>query len=318
MKNLKFKKPIAIFLALALIIPTLAITVGGFSKSNDTTNKDAIKLSADDTRVAEEISNNTGVAVEKVVDMKKDGMSWNDILQKLKNSKNIDFKAENDKRSELLAKSGLYGEYFDKIKKESFEDQDILDAKMIVDRAMYQLQEISAGKVETSPNSYVNPDLKSNDESAAYADLLGKIDSNKAVYLLLKLKKDFVTYEKAFDEYLLSLQLGIDLEKYLQDKAAYEKDKSEKSKSFDMQKIITLVKIEEQMLKKVKEQNIKNDNNLNIQNDSISSAGNKQGQQNSNADTPALQLPEVNNTKPKDPRADVMKEINDIRNKSLN
>jgi hypothetical protein len=168
---------------------------------------------------------------------------------------------DRDKRNKFLADEGLGDDYVDRLKKEGFKIKEIMEAKLLVERVMFQLHEITTEneKQAVSPKIEVEvPGSNTNrpeDDTSFYAELAGKMDIKTAVTLMLKLRNDFGSLEKVLDEYLFSLQAGINLEDYLTDKRAYQKQRNEKSLAIDREKVITMAKIEEKMLKKAQESN---------------------------------------------------------------
>lgn len=50
--------------------------------------------SAEDKRIASEISNETGVSIEEVFQLKSYGRSWNEVLNILKNRSTLGLKSE--------------------------------------------------------------------------------------------------------------------------------------------------------------------------------------------------------------------------------
>lgn len=206
----------------------------------------------------------------------------------------------------------LNDEKINNLKSETFSDEEISAAEMLIDRVQLQLEEIvqDNGNIE---DKLINP----NNEDETCKTLLEKFDAKKAVYLILKLKKDFGSCERVLDEYLYSIQIGIDLELYITDKKEYEREKSEKTVEYDISKLITLEKIEQKLISKMKENNEKtNDkvvtNNNNLKGDPKSNYGSSK-----NEETTIFPLTETNN-KVKNPASDILQEINDINMKSLN
>lgn len=223
-----------------------------------------------------------------------------------------------------------------------FSKKDIDEARLLVNRVIYQLDEILS--TDEKPNKVENSNNTNNSTSEAmidslnkkedaqkdkellakYQDLKNKIDADQAIWLILKLKKDFGGLEGAMNEYLYSLQLGIDLNSYIKDKKLYEKQRKEKSSVIDANSVITLSRIDEKALEKIQKQNevvntkdyikdVKRENNGKL-GDGLKESTNK------SKDSSEL-LPEVKDIKPENPRDDAMKEINEInkiKEKSFN
>ncbi len=315
MKRSKKTKVLVIILAIAMLLPTILVTSIAFT---DKGQKTAIaEQENQNIKTAEEISNMTGVTIEEILKLKNEGKTWNEILDKLKKT-DIDLQSEQDKRQKLLSGNEIESDYIQKLKDEDFEDEAIAQTKMVVDRVVFQLNEILS-KDDNSiklPSVEVKEENLEKEDLSKYRELSEKINISKAVFLMLKLEKDFGSMDRVLDEYLYSLQIEVDLEIYLTDKDEYEKEKNEKSISFDIQKLITIAVIESKMLEKIQNDNMQNQ--IGVENKPMENMN----ENNSFGVKPNDLLPDpmkdVNNVRPEDPLDDVMKEINDLKNKSLN
>lgn len=121
-------------------------------------------------------------------------------------------------------------DYSQKITQEITDTKEIEATSLLVNRVLIQLGEIQSFQTQLGIKTNTDIGLSSSqeDDSTRYSDLLSKIDEDKGVYYTLKLKKDFTGSEEAFDEFLASLQLDIDIALYLNDKKEYDKIKGEK------------------------------------------------------------------------------------------
>ncbi len=212
------------------------------------------------------------------------------------NDSNIIDKASNLQESKAL---------LDKLEPEGYAKEDIESSGQYVDGVLFKLSEIAMFSASSGGQSVLNPADDLSDDTAKYTELQSKIDRDRAVYLMVKLKKDFKSVEGVFDEYLLSLQLGIDLNGYLNDKAAYEKARSEKMSGREDSEFITAEQIDRKMLENLQKQNERNrTENLN------SGSGNPSG----NNSLPGLSqpnpnLPNVDIPRPVDPAEELRKKI---------
>ena len=229
---LKFKKPykklLIIIIIFALLLPTIIVTSSVLPK---TSVKAANEMDKDNKKIAEDISNMTGVNIEEVVKLKNNSITWNEVLNKLKNQKTNE-QSNKDARNILLAQNGLEDDFIKKLNAEGFKNEEITGVKMLVERVLFELEEISETSTDIEkklPAPEVESSIKNEDDISAYSELSSKIDTKTAIYLLLKLNKDFGTNEKTFDEYLLSLQIDVDLGTYIIDKDSYEKKKMKRS-----------------------------------------------------------------------------------------
>lgn len=317
--KMKYYRYFAIMLIIALMFSTFGVVQGVFADKKQTTVQSIDQLSSQDKEIVNEISNMTGVKSEEIIKLKTTGKTWNDVLDKLKSGSEKDNKDAVQDRSNLLAEAGLDADYIKKLRDEGFTDSQIIQAKALVDRVSSQLKQILEAKSElpaqlSNPLDQENTDMQ---DIEAYNELAGKIDLKTAVYLQLKLEKDFGSMEKVLDEYLLSLQIGVDLNQYLSDKETHDKAKSEQLAKFDQNKIITLASIEAKVLELLKNENTSSNQNT------VQTEPNKQTDPNNLAkdnqdEMLTSPLPDVQSTKPANPQADLMKEVNDLRNKSLN
>lgn len=304
----KYKRLLALVIGAALLITALPITLVSLKPF------EARAVSNDDKQIAGDISNMTGATIDEILKLKSQGLSWNEILTKLKNNNSSKKQGDREKRSELLTSSGIGDDYADMLKKDGYTENEITEARMLVERVTFQLDEIKSGSENKTdiPKIDTNVDTKDNkDDVSLYIELAGKIDAGTAIYLAVKLKKEFGSNEKVLDEYLYALQIGIKLEDYLTDKKSYQKQRDEKSISMDQQKIITLEKIEAKMLKVTEEQNsINASKGAPSVTDNNPSAETKPGTKDNLL--PEILQPEVKNVKPENPTDEINKEINAI------
>ncbi|MCB8818800.1 hypothetical protein [Desulfosporosinus shakirovi] len=310
----------AIIMIAALLFSTFGTVQGVFADKKQPIVKTKDQLSAQDKQIINDISNMTGIKAEEIMKLKTSSNTWNDVMDKLKNRTETDNQDVLQERINLLAESGLDAEFIKKLREAGFDNSKIIEAKSLVDRVTSQLKKIldANQSVPTKPSNGLSQEDADMQEIDAYKELARKIDPKTAVELLLKLEKDFGSMEKVFDEYLLSLQLEVDLKIYLTDKEAYEKEKSEQSAKFDLSKKITLATIEAKVLELI--QNMNPSNTMAPQD-----VPNKQADLNSvvkddkdEMQMPAGPLPDVQNPKPPNPQEELMKEVNDLVNKSLN
>ena len=258
--NVKFKKSkqlIAVTVAALLLLTAVPVAVFSTQSAGDKTEDlNTALYSEEDLKTASDISNMTGVKTEDILAMKKEGKTWNEILDSLKNNKSSGSSGE---RNGLLSQSGLSESYVEDLKKEGFSDNEITDAKIIAERVLFDLNEIVSAANLQNPVSPLPPNTVTADDSA-YTELAGKFDMPSAVTLMLRLKDDFGGTEQVLDEYLFSLQAGLDLSEYIQDKASYKKKRDEKSRMMNTADIITIQKIEEKMLETIQNANKANVN----------------------------------------------------------
>ncbi|HEX9060539.1 MAG TPA: hypothetical protein VF941_10195, partial [Clostridia bacterium] len=199
--------------------------------------------------------------------------------------------------------------YKDSLK--SDDQKEVESSRMYVKRAVLELNELSSIDQEQKLQPVADPNGGlDKDQGDKYASLASQIDENKAVYMMQKLKKDFGGTQKVFDEYLLSLQLGLDLENYIKDKASYEKARDEKISGKEPDSILNVEKIERLYLESLQKQNEKNRAG-NVPGLPKNSAGNNSGLQAAPGAgaAPAPYNPQVDVPRPPDPAAEVRKSL---------
>lgn len=317
-KNKGIYKYIAVLVAVMLLLSIIFTTAGGIIPSS---KAEAVQKQTtfEDQRVAEELSNMSGVEVKTLLKLKDQGKSWNEITELIKNGSVMSDANETD-RSSLLAQNNLSEEYINELKKEGYADKQITEASMLAEHIIYQLNEIAMTEAQLTqaPEILLTEAEKtgSSNDDEAYKELASKINLKTAVTLMLKLEKEFVSIEKVLDEYLYTLQLGINLELYLTDKKAYEEQRKEKSAGIDPQKVITAAKIDEKLLEKIQQQSLNNTNQTVP--DAVQPPGvqNITGTSTNNYDS-LTQEPEIGNINPPKPEDEINKEINELINKSM-
>lgn len=305
MNNKKWPKYFAMLVALVMMAETIAFTVTGYAKNNT----DAVyEFNNEDMTTVSEISNMTGVKSEEIIKLRKEGRSWNEILELLKNNPGYKAEGDNIKRKDTLTKNGMEEDTLKKLKEEGCTEEQIIEAKTIVERVIFQLDEIVNMQVmiPSTPEAGESIDTDK-DDTADYTALAGKIDLNEAVYLILKLQEEFGSIQSAFDEYLCSLQLGIDFRIYLTDKEEYRRMKQQKTAELASQELITLAGIEEKMLDMLQGMNKKDEETPEMKNDGLSLPW-----ADVESPLPDIQAPAVQDIKPQNPAEAIMQEINSI------
>lgn len=310
----------AIVMIAALLFSTFGAVRGVFADKKQPIVKTMDQLSAQDKQIINEVSNLTGIKAEEIIKLKTLDNTWNDVVDKLKNRSETDDQGTPQERINLLAESGLDAEFIKKLREAGFDNSKIIEAKSLVDRVTSQLKQIldANQSVPTKPSNGVSQEDEDAQEIAAYKELAQKIDPKTAVELLLKLEKDFGSMEKVLDEYLLSLQIEVDLKTYLTDKEAYEKEKNGQSAKFDLSKKITLATIEAKVLELIQNVNPDNTNAPQDIPDQQADLNSIVQDDKDEMQIPAGPLPDIQNPKPPNPQEEIMKEVNDLVNKSLN
>lgn len=193
----------------------------------------------------------------------------------------------------------------DKLESQGYPRKDIDSSQQYVEKVILNLNEIAASAEDPNPQPAVNISGSEDTDSARFTELQSKIDNNKAIYLMVKLKKEFKSVESVFDEYLMSLQLDMDLNDYLSDKSKYEKNKNEKMSGKDVTGFITVEQIERKMLENIQKQNERNrSDNLNPNTNNSAGGNSLPGLSQPNVNGPVVDVP-----RPPDPAEELRNKI---------
>ncbi|MTI48640.1 MAG: hypothetical protein FH761_12415 [Firmicutes bacterium] len=286
------KRFIISLLVITLLIPLVitGLSAGGFN--------------GDDLRIATEISNLTGVDINRVLELKSIRGSWNQVLDMLRSEKSR--QKSKDKRSNGILQSSVSDKFVKKLIDEGNTEADVMDAKMLVEKVIYQLNEITNSAAETVSvsNAVIGEDGENND-IAQYVNLKNKIDMETAISVILKLQDKYDTIETALNEYLYSLQLDINLEDYINNQEKYEEEKEKKRMEINLTQIITLSEIESEVLAKIQREN---EEQLSLGKSSLEAEGEplENNLYNENLDVPNVSVEDV---KPLNPTEELMNEI---------
>lgn len=291
----KYIRPIAMILSVVMMISIISVSTGGFG----ILNAKARQTEADDMKTAEDISNLTGVDVNTILDIKKKGLSWNEVLKELEsvNGKNENGRFDRDK---TLLVQNLEEDLVNQLISEGYSGEEIIEARLLVERVQFQLNEI-LNKEKYSAS--VMPDT-AEDDLSKYEDLAERIDIKQCLPFMLRLRSEIGTFEMVMDEYLTCLQLDIDYSMYFEDKAEYLKNKSVKIAG---KTIITVQRLEEKFLLVLQKENTEikaYDEKL----DSIS-ANNNFSKNETSFIVPSVPVPEVQSVIPENPADNLMREI---------
>jgi hypothetical protein len=305
------QKVIAMILATVVLLTSVPLAFWGFGQKNANAMNTASK---EDRRIASEISNETGFSIEEVFNYKLPNRSWNEVLNILKTtSRSGDIGSKNDREGTLL-NGGLDETFIKQLKKEGFTEQEITNVRMIEERVMLQLQDITSasdnpGGEVTVPKTDIDEKSSDKEDLTSYRKLTEKIDVKKAIHFMLKLKSEFGSYEKVFDEYLYSIQLGIDLNEYISDKKSYIDKKEGKRFELSSLKVITLEKIEEKSIEMLQNDSLNKNQELPTVKDHKAVNNGVSDDKSPLPDVPKVEAEEV---KPKNPTEEVINEIKEI------
>jgi hypothetical protein len=309
----KSVKIVALVLTIIMCISILALAFDDFNlmpiraKSQEKPQAGASNM--DDKRIAGDISNMTGIAIDEILAVRNTGKSWNDVLDELNEG---DYQLGNSiaQRRDLLSQSVLGEDELKRLKEEGFSDTQLQQAKLLIERVLFQLQEIVSNESATNIMPAQGNSMDDEEEGLqVYRDIADRIEVKKCLYLMLKLHNEFGSMETALDEYLFSIQAGIDLALYIADRDEYLKLRSEKEQEFGMQELITAAKIESKMLELLSNKNDVRDTDPSNLIDSVAQKSTKDADTIIDDVLPDIPTPQSNGIKPENPAEKIQKEI---------
>ncbi|MBT2291029.1 hypothetical protein J7E73_18175 [Paenibacillus albidus] len=249
--NRKYK-----YISIAIIVALLAeVAIITFPKLNNDT---AVEWSSQqqDEQTAADLSNLTGVAVNQIMDLKKSGSSWSEITETLKSQPPANNNEDRMNRSNLLNEAGLDEGLLNELRQEGFQDDEIMEAKMLTERIMQQLKEVNGTTEITVENPTTIGGLIQSDEvdlKAAYVKINDQFNEGQSVKLILILQQELGSMEAVMNEYLLSLQIELNLEDYITDKKLYQENKEQKTITLKENEIVTMEILEKAMLEQLQQ-----------------------------------------------------------------
>ncbi|WP_339244330.1 hypothetical protein NST58_23315 [Paenibacillus sp. FSL R10-2796] len=214
-----------------------------------------------DKQIAADLSNLTGVTVNRILQLKNTGSSWNEVSETLKKETLVSSDGDKSSRIALLNETGLGEEVLQQLRQEGFQDDEIMEAKLLVERVMQQLNEVKDSKSSTIEVPSAEITLNQSNETelqTAYEKISEQFNESQAVELILKLQQEFGSMESVLDEYMLSLQVGLHLEDYITDKKLYQENKEQKVAGLKDSQIVTAEKLEKVLLEKLQQANERN------------------------------------------------------------
>lgn len=291
------KKRINKYIAIAVMIALLAeLAVVTFPKQK----KDIADqtLTQQDQQIAADMSNLTGVAAEQIIKIKQTGITWNEVSERLKDQAPESNSTDKQDRSSLLNESGIGEELLEQLRQQGFKDDEIMEAKLLTERVMQQLKELQdkepvTGIVQKPAAEILPGQAEDTALQEAYSTINDKFAEGQAVRLLLVLQKDLGSMEAVMNEYLLTLQVDLELETYITDKKKYLENKEEHLAGLQESMIVTMELLEQAMLEQLQPDNAATE--------SIGGAGNTKSDATLSADTDAgSPLPEITPPSPGD------------------
>ncbi|WNS43265.1 hypothetical protein [Paenibacillus sp. MMS20-IR301] len=249
------KKRINKYIAIAVMIALVAeLAIVTFPKQK----KDMADqmITQQDQQIAADLSNLTGVTADQIIKIKQTGITWNEVSERLKDQTPENSSTDKQDRSSLLNEAGIGEELLEQLRRQGFKDGEIMEAKLLTERVMQQLKEIQdkdsvTGIVQKPAAGMFTGQTEDSVLQEAYSTINGRFVEGQAVRLLLTLQKDFGSMESVMNEYLLTLQTGLELEMYLTDKKKYLENKEEHLAGLQENMIVTMELLEKAMLEQL-------------------------------------------------------------------
>lgn len=236
----KQKRVISIILTISLLAAA-AVTVTGVGALTAKNVGDAAtaKYQANeaDRKMAEDISDVTGVSTATLLNMKTNQNSWNDVLQKVQEG-GVET-AQDITEEELSALTA------------SQPEEDVEEVSALAERVVFNLQEIVAKQSMQNIQETVEVQVPGAEDSETEYDfetLAAQFQKNRSIYLTLLLKDEFGSFEQTMDEYLYSLQVEVDFSLCLADRESYDEEIAQASAQLMRSDAITVSLIEQTML----------------------------------------------------------------------
>lgn len=304
--KLNHKKAIAILLTVCVLVTMVPILVYFPGK---------VPMAAADTdekKIAADISSSTGVETEKILTLKNNGMSWNEILEYLKGKGGSN--ESRAKMEELLTEDVLGEEDTEELLAAGFTTEEIQLASLLAERVQFQLQEIINSNDTEIATAVQNVPLageintSEEEDLEVYTVLEAKFNLKTIITLMLKLQASFGSMEQVMEEYLYSLQVDLDLEEYLTDSEAYLDKKKDKGIETANKRILTMSDIETGMIKAIQQKDVYNTANE----ASVTTINPSDNEILTVDDGPDSPLPEMKEVTPANPGEDILLEIQEI------
>ncbi|TCK93195.1 hypothetical protein EDC19_1384 [Natranaerovirga hydrolytica] len=188
----KSKSIVAYILIIVILIPT-AVSAYAFLELP----RKAEDIDKSTYNLIQDLSNETGTHVEDILRWYEQGFDWNQIIR---------MASRHESQGEDLfdLTTGL------KDVEEKYSEEEILEARQRIDSVVFKLEEVIS---------------LSKEDKADYEDLMNSIHKEEALYWTLTLKDLLGSYNEALNEYLIAIQLELDLYVLLEDQDIYEQEK---------------------------------------------------------------------------------------------
>lgn len=186
------------YISIAIIVALLAeAAIVTFPRLN---RDSAVEESSQqqDEQTAAELSNLSGVAAKQILAMKKSGSSWNEITETLKQQLPANNTEDKQGRSNLLHEAGLGEELLKELRQKGFQDDEIMEAKMLTERTMQQLKEVvsSVASIVEKPEATSEPSGSAEEDlQSAYVTINEQFNEGRQLLSFLPCNRSSVPWK---------------------------------------------------------------------------------------------------------------------------
>lgn len=309
--------------AVAAIVLAQAViwSLGQYESRDNKAAAHAKEWDGNDSSIAADISNMTGATTERILALKSSGRSWNEVLEQLKNGDAADNENSPEERNRQLLASGLGEEVIRNWVDEGYTEEDIWNAKLLTERTEMQMKQLAEpGDIRTlAPDS--PPRLPDSVQAISPADteqafqsalltVMNLFEADAAMEWMLTYNSEFGSNEEVLDEYLLTLQLELDLKDYAQDKDQYERDKAAKlAARADAAPLVSLAEMERRLLERIRQENASNMEQNAVEPIGPATSG---AEVESEIPAPDVLMPKIEEVKPRNPAEEIREELERI------
>lgn len=218
-----------------------------FSGSGQAAEGQEPLVGSNDSSIAADISNMTGVTTEEIMRLRQDGMDWNTVLSKLRTQQYSIPADTKSLRLQELASEGVGEDWIEQLVQSGYSQDEVLSAKLAVERVHYQLTNLTT-TAASSKNQH-------EDKKEDLEKLSSAFQVSEAIRWTVLLRATLGGTEQALNEYLEALVLELNLEECLSSREEYLKKKEEKLAARPLYQPITVQSIEEWALQALQASN---------------------------------------------------------------
>lgn len=217
------------FLVLILVLQAVFFPLGNWLWDDRGRTVKANVDTGSDERIAYELSNMSGVPVEKIISLKSEGLTWNEVRELLRDQEQKEVQDGKDSRDSLIVGSGMSEQTISQLVAEGYEKQTIVEAKLVAERTAYQLSELIQGvdHIPVTPAPVIEQGISDDMETKErYRNIHVQFQLEDAVMLMLSWLPHYDSLRQVLNEYLFMLQTGLEVNRYITDWDGYQEEKN--------------------------------------------------------------------------------------------